>query len=418
MARNDRRMERQPLRQDMSSGPGPLTSEELRDVEVKHYAVIQAAAAIAVRELEGNIARRQAEFRNIISLLLPLAFLVGGWFINDSLTRTLDERVDERLNQRSEELLGYVELRSLVEELETRMADFDITSRSGVSSDDLSSFLNRFEPVMGRIRPILNRDEEALERLSLSLADVENLRWRILSAYDEIGRAFRATSRYDGMVDVYRLGGSGLLTAEGDFLSNFAFGAGMILLDEVNLPLARETQEPVSNLHKDHQTALKALRGSEFDHYHALLSLLIDAKLGATDAELISHKTRIEYMIRVAEERQADDVRGISPLYGMLGLVREAGYDAFSVEGVKYTVAGQHIYSTLRRGCEDGAFLPSNFCDPLLSGSYLEVYEYHLRIEDDAAARREAAISVSLPMQKERDPVTGHIILTEPVGQQ
>lgn len=418
MSRSDRRMERHAPRQDMSGAQSPLSQDELRDVEVKHYAVIQAAAAIAVRELEANVSRRQAEFRNIISLMLPIAFLVGGWFINDSLSSSLDERVDARLDERSEQLLGYVELRSLVEELEGRMDDIRISNLRGEAdtSASLDILLARFGSAMDKISPILEEDAEALENLSLSLSDVENLRWRILAAYDKIGESFRAASRYDHMVEVYRLAGSSLLNGQSSFVRNFAFGSGMMLLDEANLRLGRDVSTPVQQLYDDHQTALLLLRDTDETAYHALFSVLLDAKLGASDEELRVHSARIDRLIRLPSDNDPEKMRIADRRLGqMVSLVGEAGIDAFQARGVEYPIAGAHIYRTILRGCGEGAFLPQELCDPLLSGA-LVTYERGLNIGADESVGPVQAVSVSLDVQKSIDPLTGHITLTQPLN--
>ncbi|MEM0928511.1 MAG: hypothetical protein AAGI89_04375 [Pseudomonadota bacterium] len=329
--------------------PGQPSEQEMTEAEIKHYAIIEAAAAIA----SAKAGDRMNRFLGVI--VAALGLLGGGLVVLANLA--IDLRIEEEFAERSNAVFGFVTVqRNIVEldrffESEVERADDieELEARESALRRVIDQVSEDTVGYMSRFRMVSAGEQVAISGLAgyvPSETDLYVLEYDIIELIDKISVRARGISHYQPITEL-GLANPEIAREARRFRVDFAYASGISLLSETSLT---RDLTPFQELYDEHQRMLREL--TNWPEYSFLFGLLIEDQLGSTDEELA----------RIASgmaDLSAPDFNNL------IETIAEIAIDGSNND--QYRLAADRTYATFVEGCDVGGFVPRVVCEELNS---------------------------------------------------
>ena len=329
-----------------------LTQEELDEAEIKHYAIIDAAAAIASSKVDDRLTRL---FFGVIGFLTA----VGGgvyYALDQQIQSTANEVVNDEFDRRGNAIFGFFALQRRLMDIERRF-DFEIDLQQEIAREQDDQDESRATRQSARIlidgvtrelssfMSVLNGESDdtvpAADDYTITSADRIFMESEISDSITSVASFSRSVSYYEPITKLYFAGPQIAMLSE-DFLIDFTYASGFMLLSD---PFVSRDSLAAQDLYAAHRDARRFL--TDWPELTVLYSMLIEAELGATP----------EQLARVGQ--QMDELNEVD-FDSMVRTIAEIGFD--SRVDPNYKLAGERTIATLMNGCGVGGFIPTSVC--------------------------------------------------------
>ena len=280
---------------DRSDDRRSPTPEELKDAQVNHYAVIDAAAAIASAKLTDRLT---ALFVGAVAILSA----VGGgalYLLDQAIKITAQKVVNEEFDKRGNEIFGFFALQRRfydlkqefeIKENELQEQEESFRFRNDVTEQEQESLRTRREATLDEITEELkifaanlageaSDDETFDELISFRLRSAERvfMEDELLNMYVDVADFARRYSYYDPIVDLYLAAPRIALRSE-PFLINFAYASSVMLLSDPILATRSQEGRELHRLYQGNQDVRRVL--VRWPEYRYLFGTLIEKERG------------------------------------------------------------------------------------------------------------------------------------------
>jgi len=327
-----------------------LTNEELDEAEIKHYAIIDAAAAIASSKVDDRLTRL---FFGVIGFLTAVG---GGIYftLDQQIRSTASEVVNDEFDRRGNAIFGFFALQRRLMDIDRRF-EFEIDEQQEIAREQDESrrdtrqssriLIDGVTRELSSFMAVLNGESDkkvpAADDYTITSADRIFMESEISDSITSVARFSRGVTYYEPITKLYFASPQIAMLSE-DFLIDFTYASGFMLISD---PFVSRDSLAAQDLYAAHRDARRFLTG--WPELTVLYSMLIEAQLGATP----------EQLARVGQ--QMDELNDVD-FESMLMMIAEIGFD--SKIDPNYKLAGERTIATLMNGCGVGGFIPTSVC--------------------------------------------------------